>query len=259
MDLQLAGRSAVVTGASRGIGLATVRALRAEGMRVVAGARTSPVELTDTGATVVPVDLSTPAGAVRLVERALEELGEIDVLVNNVGGTDRVQNLAFADTIDEEWYEFLELNLMTPVRVTRAALPSLLRTRGVVISVSSGDALTPRQGTPIGYPSAKAALNTAMKALSVELGPRGVRVTTVSPGATRTSLWEGEVGARFATAAGVSHEDFLAMLPTHAGVLTERWITPEEIAAAIAFVASPRSASTIGANFLIDGGALRSL
>jgi NAD(P)-dependent dehydrogenase (short-subunit alcohol dehydrogenase family) len=262
MDLHLSGKRAVVTGASRGIGLATVRALRAEGARVVAAARSGTDVLHQTGAVIVPVDLAEPGGAAHLIDRAVDELGDIDVLVNNVGGADRLQTLVFADTGDEEWHEIFGLNLMAPVRVTRAALPSLVRTQGVVVTVSSDGALTPRQttlGTPIAYPAAKAALNAVMKALSVELAAQGVRVTTITPGATLTSLWEGEIGHHLAAAAGVSHDDLIAALPTQAGLLTGRWILPDEIAAAIAFVCSPLSASTIGANFVVDGGARRSL
>jgi NAD(P)-dependent dehydrogenase (short-subunit alcohol dehydrogenase family) len=239
-----------------------VQALLAEGMRVVAGSRTITPELEESGAVPVSVDLAPAAGATELVERAVAELGDIDVLVNNVGGADRIQHLDFASTTDEEWFEFLNINLLAAVRVTRSALPSLLRTEGVVITVSSDGALTPRQGalgTPIPYPAAKAALNAWSKALSVELGLKGVRVTTITPGATRTSLWDGEVGATLAQAVGVAQEDLLAALPQQGGLLTGRWIDPQEIAAAIAFLASPLSASTIGANFEIDAGARRSL
>ncbi|WP_033293219.1 SDR family oxidoreductase [Amycolatopsis jejuensis] len=262
MDLQLTGKRAVVTGASRGIGLATVEALVAEGVRVVAGSRTVSAELAATGAIPVTTDLRTADGVNALVERAIVEFGDIDLLVNNVGGADHVEHLAFADTTDDDWFDLLNLNLMAAVRTTRASVPSLLRTKGVVVTVSSDGALTPRQGalaTPLPYAVSKAALNACMKALSVELGLEGIRVTTVSPGSTRTSLWEGEVGETLARAAGVPHDALLKVLPEQAGMLTGRWIEPKEIAAAIAFVASPLSGSTIGANFEIDAGARRSL
>ncbi|MEJ2860730.1 SDR family NAD(P)-dependent oxidoreductase [Actinomycetospora flava] len=262
MDLQLTGKRVLVTGASRGIGLAIVRAFRDEGASVVAAARRSTPELDATGAEFVAADLATPHGPQELVDAALAADPRLDVLVNNVGGGDRVGNLVFGETTDEEWHEALELNLMAPVRITRAALPALRASRGAVVSVSSDSALTPRQGavgTPIAYPTAKAALNATMKALSVEEGAQGVRVNTISPGATRTSLWDGEVGAAFAAAAGVSREDLLAALPAQAGLITGRWITPEEIAASVVFLASPLSASTIGANVLVDAGAKRAL
>src|SRR2546423_718734 len=125
MDLKLASKTAVVTGASRGIGLATVKALVAEGVRVVGASRTTTTELKETGAIAVAADLSTAEGAHTLVEQALAELGGIDLLVNNVGGGDDLAVQGFLDTDDEKWAAILDINLLSTVRVTRAALPSL--------------------------------------------------------------------------------------------------------------------------------------
>src|SRR3954454_10269575 len=135
MDLHLTGKTAVVTGASRGIGLAVVEALTAEGVRVVAGARTVTPELKQTGATAVSVDLSTPEGPVLLIERASAELGGIDVLVNNVGGGDSdgaSRTSGFLAFTDQQWAQAFDLNFLAAVRTTRAALPHLIRTRGAI-------------------------------------------------------------------------------------------------------------------------------
>ncbi|MFC5829876.1 SDR family NAD(P)-dependent oxidoreductase [Nonomuraea insulae] len=262
MDMGLTGKTAVVTGASRGIGLAIVRALIGEGTRVVAASRTITPELKETGAALVTADLSTPHGPAEMIGRALEELGEIDLLVNNVGGGDTGDELAggFLGTDDDVWRQVHDLNFLSAVRVTRAALPSLLRQRGAVVNISSNGARIPHAG-PISYTTAKAALTALGKALAEEFGPRGVRVNTVSPGAVLTSMWEapGGYGAAVAAAHGVEHEQFLAGLPSNAGMTTGRFIQPDEVAALVTWLASPHAGSVSGADYVIDGGAIKTV
>ncbi|WP_028927231.1 SDR family NAD(P)-dependent oxidoreductase [Pseudonocardia acaciae] len=258
MDLRLSGRTAVVTGASRGIGLATVAALRGEGMRVVAAARTVTPELEDLGAIAIPVDLGVAGGPARLVEAALAELGELDVLVNNVGGGDGAATGGFLSFDDEQWDEVYGLNLFATVRVTRAALPSLLRRGGAVVNVSSNGARIPHAG-PVPYTTAKAALTAFGKALAEEFGPRGVRVNTVSPGPVRTAMWESPdgYGAQLAASLGLGREQLVAGLPATMGMTTGRLVEPTEVAALIAYLASPLAASTTGADHIIDGGSIK--
>lgn len=259
MDLRLTGKTAVVTGASKGIGLAAVEALTAEGMRVVAAARTITPALKETGAITVAADLSAPDAPARLVETAIAELGGIDVLVNNVGGGDGAGSVGgFLSFDDAAWQGTYELNLFTAVRTTRAALPSLLERSGAIVNVSSNGARLPHAG-PTPYTTAKAALTAFGKALAEEFGPRGVRVNTVSPGVTRTALWESPdgYGASLAAAVGVSHEDLLAGLPGTTGMVTGRLVEPAEVAALIAYLASPLAGSTTGTDHLIDGGAVK--
>lgn len=259
MDLRLTGKTAVVTGASKGIGLAAVEALTAEGMRVVAAARTITPALKETGAITVAADLSAPGAPARLVETAIAELGGIDVLVNNVGGGDGGGSVGgFLSFDDAAWQDTYELNLFTAVRTTRAALPSLLERSGAIVNVSSNGARLPHAG-PTPYTTAKAALTAFGKALAEEFGPRGVRVNTVSPGVTRTALWEAPdgYGASLAASLGVSHEDLLAGLPGSTGMVTGRLVEPSEVAALIAYLASPLAGSTTGTDHLIDGGAVK--
>jgi NAD(P)-dependent dehydrogenase (short-subunit alcohol dehydrogenase family) len=123
----LTSKTAVVTGAGRGIGLATVQALIGDGVRVVGAARTITPELTETGACSVEADLSTAAGVATLMSSALAELGGIDLLVNNVGGGDDVEPAGFLDTDDTRWARIL--NLLSAVRTSRAALPGLIEGR----------------------------------------------------------------------------------------------------------------------------------
>ncbi|MCQ4208939.1 SDR family NAD(P)-dependent oxidoreductase [Streptomyces longispororuber] len=258
MDLHLNGKTALVTGAGRGIGLAVVRALTAEGVRVVAAARTVTPELEAFGVVPVKVDLADPAGAQRLVAEAVTALGGIDVLVNNVGGGDGGLSGGFLDLTDAQWSQVMDLNFLATVRVTRAALPALLAARGAVVNVSSMGARVPHGG-PVAYTTAKAAVTAFGKALAEEFGSRGVRVNTVSPGPVRTAMWESPTGygAELAATLGIPHADLLAALPTQMGMLIDRLVEPEEVAALVTYLASPRAAATTGTDHLIDGGAVK--
>ncbi|MEU6662026.1 SDR family oxidoreductase [Streptomyces sp. NPDC046821] len=258
MDLQLKGKTALVTGASRGIGLAVVRALAAEGVRVVAAARTTTPEVVAAGAIPVTADLSAPAAAERLVTEAITELGGLDILVNNVGGGDGGLSGGFLELTDAQWAQVVDLNFFATVRVTLAALPALAAARGAVVNVSSIGARVPHGG-PIAYTTAKAALTAFGKALAEEFGPQGVRVNTVSPGPVRTDMWESPTGygAELATAMGIPHDELLANLPTAMGMVINRLVEPSEVAALVTYLASPRAAATTGTDHLIDGGAVK--
>jgi NAD(P)-dependent dehydrogenase (short-subunit alcohol dehydrogenase family) len=258
MDLQLKDKTALVTGASRGIGLAVVEQLVAEGVRVVAVARTNTPELRSTGAYVVPADLAVPEGPEQAVTAALAEVGELDLLVNNVGGGDGDGTGGFLDFDDETWRSLFELNYFATVRTTRAALPSLIRQHGAIVNVSSNGARIPSAG-PAPYTTAKAALTALSKALSEEFGPQGVRVNTVSPGPVRTALWTDpdKYGGQLARKLGVPHEDLLAALPEQTGMTTGRLIEPAEVAALVVQLCSPLTASIVGADHLIDGGIVK--
>ncbi|ROO89984.1 NAD(P)-dependent dehydrogenase (short-subunit alcohol dehydrogenase family) [Actinocorallia herbida] len=260
MDLHLTGKTAVVTGASRGIGLATVRTLIAEGARVVGAARTITAELKDSGAVPFAADLSTEGGVAALVDHALAEFGGVDLLVNNVGAGDDVGLGGFLDTDDTQWTRVFDLNLLSAVRATRAALPSLIERGGAIVNVSSINSRLPAAG-PIAYSAAKAALTAFGKSLAEEFGPRGVRVNTVSPGAVRTAIWEAPdgFGSKIAAATGTEHADFLRGLPAAFGITTGRITEPEEVAALIAFLLSDVAGNITGADHLIDGGTVKSV
>jgi NAD(P)-dependent dehydrogenase (short-subunit alcohol dehydrogenase family) len=261
MELGLSGRRAVVTGASKGIGLAITRALIAEGASVVAGAREEGDGLRELVAAgdvrAVAVDLSTPDGPEALVRAALED-GPIDVLVNNVGAA-KVRLAGFASVSDQEWLDTWNLSFMAAVRTTRAALPSMLDAHGgTIVNTVSVNAFLPDPAV-IDYCAAKAALANFSKALSRELGPRGIRVNTVSPGPVSTDLWLGGdgVAASVAAAQGTSAQEIAAHQAAEAA--TGRFTTPEEVADLVVLLAGERAGNVTGADFVIDGGLIKTL
>lgn len=256
MDLQLSGKIALVTGASKGIGLEVVRVLQEEGVTVVTASRTVTPELAATEAVTLTGDLSDPDVPARIVADALGVSGTLDILVNNVGGGDGTPvEAGFLDFTDRLWSSTFELNVFAAVRATRAALPALLSSRGAVVNVSSDSARRPHTA-PMPYGAAKAALNAVTKGLSEEFGPQGVRFNTVSPSSTRTALWEGEqsFGADLASVMNVTQQQLIEALPAQAGMLTGRFIEPREIATAIAYLVSPLASSVHGANWIVDAG-----
>ena len=268
MDLQLAGRVAVVTGASKGIGLAVTRTLLDEGARVVAVSRKSGGgldALAGPSLLHVAADLMDPAAPAQAVERAVEAFGGLDVLVNNGGGPPPGTSLprfGFTTPTDDDWRDMFEFNLFAVVRALRAAIPHLLKSDAAsIVNVSSGNA---RHPGPMNYDynAAKAALTNLTKGLSEEYGPQGIRVNTVSPGPVRTPWWTDEGGAADIIA-GATGSDRDAVLERGAAEMlsltTGRLGEPQEVADVIALLASPRSASTTGADFAVDSGFLKEI
>lgn len=261
MDLHLEGRTAVVTGAGRGIGLATARVLADEGVRVLGLTRTRTPELAEV-AEVVVADLANAAGVSRALGAVTAHApGGVDVLVNNVGGVEEAEPATdgFAALDDDRWARTLDLNLMSAVRTTRGLLDALLVRGGTVVTVSSVGA---RIGdSPVDYGVAKAALNRLTKGLAEEFGPRGLRAVTVSPGPTLTGAWTDPDGmtAVLARRAGLELDVFLDRLPGWLGLSTGRFTSPAEVASVIAFVASPRAANLTGVDVVVDGGVVKTV
>jgi NAD(P)-dependent dehydrogenase (short-subunit alcohol dehydrogenase family) len=261
VDLGLAGRRALVTGASKGIGLAVAQTLAAEGVHVIGGSRETSDELNEliaSGlATGVEVDLSKGAGPSQLVAAALEG-GPIEILINNAGAvTPRVNG--FASVTDEEWSYSLNLTLMAAVRTARAALPHMVAAeRGAIVNMASVNASLP-DPLVIDYSAAKAALVNFSKALSKEVGPHGIRVNTVSPGPVATDLWLGNQGVASTLSGKLGGERQEYVQAAVHDTATRRFTTPREVADLIVFLASDRAGNITGVDYVIDGGLIQSL
>ena len=264
MDLGLAGKVAVVTGASKGIGLAITQAFVAEGALVIAGARSSSPELDELVAAgsvlFESVDLSQPDAPGRLVARS-GDLGGLDILVNNVGAV-AFRPAGFLSVTDDEWLETLTLSFLAAVRTTRAAIPLLIeRGGGNVVTIGSVNAFLPDPPV-VDYSAAKAAVWNLSKALSKEFGAQNLRFNTISPGPVATQLWLGENGVA-ATAAKNLGVDFDTardtVVASQGGFSTGRFTQPSEVADLALILASHRAGNVTGSDFLIDGGLIKTL
>ena len=255
----LSGMIAVVTGGSSGIGEATVRRLIADGARVVSGdlARPAhqPPELHH-----VDVDLAGPEAGTVLVGAALDRFGRLDILINNVGIAPT--RTSFVSTTDDDWATTWHVNVMSAVRVSRAALPALQASRhAAVVFVASTTGRTPDPYF-VDYAVTKAGLVTLAKTLSEEFGPHGVRVNSVSPGSIRTPLWDQPGGFVDGLSArlGLPREEAVREF-----VRSERRISlgrpgrADEVASAIAFLVSGDASYITGTDLVVDGGSTKSV
>ncbi|HUZ16193.1 MAG TPA: SDR family oxidoreductase [Gaiellaceae bacterium] len=237
MDLGLSDSVCLVTGSTGGIGLVTAELLRAEGAIVVTTGRSGGD---------IQADLSQPGEPERVVSETLAAHGRIDILVNNVGGTG-IRKLE--EVTDDDWQASFEINLMSAIRATRAALPGMReRGAGSIVNVSSTAAKRPSTGMP-DYSVMKAALLSFSRLVADLYAKDGIRCNAVTPGPTATQAWLGDGG--LADQQG-DREEVLAKVG--AGRPLGRLAQPEEIAAVIAFLSSPRASYVTGAAWSADGG-----
>ena len=260
MDLGLTGKVAVVTGASKGIGLAVTRALAGEGARVVAGARTTDTLEALDGVDAVAVDLTEPDGPARLVAWAVDRHGRLDILVNNVGAA-HMRLDGFLNVSDADFATTFELNFYATLRATRAALEVMTgRGAGRIVTVCSVNACFEPDGGVVDYGAAKAAVLNLHKSLAQEFGPRGIAVNCVSPGPVATELWLGDHGVAATVAAATGTDTETArdqVLAGIGGLATGRLTTPEEVATIVTLLASDRAGNVTGSNYVIDGGLIK--
>ncbi|KQY08570.1 short-chain dehydrogenase [Rhizobium sp. Root73] len=254
---EFAGKRVLVSGGTKGLGRATVERFLAGGARVMTTARTikDPIE----GVEYVQADLTTAAGSEAVTEAAQERLGGIDILAHVIGGSASPAG-GFAALTDDHWLAELNLNLLATVRLDRLLIPQMLeRGKGTVVHITSIQSVLPLPESTTGYAAAKAALRTYSKSLSKELGPKGVRVNSVSPGWIMTDA-TGDFLEMLRTASGGTIEDARqSVLDALGGISIGRGAEPEEVADLIAYLASDRAAAIHGAEFVIDGGTIRTV
>ena len=252
MDLKLTGKAALITGSSRGIGLATARALAAEGCRIMLSARTAEqlreaelaLRAAGVEAAAHAADVGDPDGAARLIEVTVAAYGGIDILVNNVGGGGGGARIA--DSTDEDWRGALDRNLIQTVRMMRLALPHMKNRPGAaVINIASISGWSPQLAMSGQYGAAKAALIFDTERWALEFVPHGIRVNTVSPGSI---LVEGNGWDRYRLANPEYFDDYVRH-----GFPMDRLGTAEEVADVIVFLASPRAHWINGRNIPVDG------
>src|SRR3954468_12181220 len=256
MDLGLDGRVCVVTGASRGIGLAVSSRLVAEGAKVLMVARDAErlsAAAEDVGAEWLAGARTAPGCDERIVATAVEQFGAIDVLVNNAGTS---RNVPLAELTDEDWREQHDVHVLAPMRLMRLAAPRMAeRGWGRIVNVTSSSGKRP-SGSNVAYSVAKAGQLSLSRAFADAYTARGVLVNAVAPGPVGTGLWldEGGLADQVAQAQGVSRED--ALDAAQAKIPLGRFGAPQEVADVIAFLCSERAANVAGAAWSADGGSV---
>ena len=250
---EFAGKRVLVTGGTKGAGAAILHRFAAAGAVTATSARSVPADGSIPGL-FVAADLTTPEGVEKLASTVLEKLGGVDILVHVLGGS-TAPGGGFAALTEEHWQGEMNLNLMPAVRLDRLLLPQMIdRKAGIVIHVSSIQRRLPLHEATIAYAAAKAALTTYSKALSKELGPKGVRVTAVAPGWIMTEASDKFV-ARISEANGIDADAARqSIMDALGGIPIGRPAWPEEVAELVAFLASDRAAAIHGAEYTIDGG-----
>jgi len=252
-DLGLEGKRALVTGGTKGVGAAVVKALADAGARVAATARTVPEHGAGT-TRYIAGDLSTGPGCAQVAAEAIHVLGGVDILVDVLGGSSAPAG-GFAALTDEEWQKEIDHNLMPAVRLDRALLPAMIaQGAGVIIHVTSIQHVLPLPESTTAYAAAKAALSTYSKSLSKEVAPKGIRVVRVAPGWIETDAAVA-LAERLAKEAGTDLEGGKrVIMAALGGIPLGRPAKPAEVADLIAFLASPRAAAITGTEHVIDGG-----
>jgi NAD(P)-dependent dehydrogenase (short-subunit alcohol dehydrogenase family) len=252
---ELSGKIALVSGGTKGTGRAIAERLLEAGATVIITARNQPKNGNE-NFHFIAADLSRPAGTQKVVTEVLEKFGKLDILVNNLGGSE-TKGGGFAVLTDEDWETTISTNLLAPVRLDRGFLSQMVeRKSGVIIHIASIQARLPLYDSTLPYAAAKAGLINYSKSLSNEVSPKGVRVITVSPGWIMTTSSTRMI-ERIAESANTTIEQAKqSVMDGLGGIPIGRPANPEEVAELVGFLVSPRANYLTGTEFVIDGGTI---
>ena len=252
---ELSGKTALVTGGTKGTGKAIAERLSQAGAKVIITARNQP-ETIGEGFTFIEADLSTAEGTKHVIDEINKEFGGIDILVNNLGSSETPGG-GFAVLTDKHWEDTIQTNLLAPVRLDRGILPYMLeKASGCIIHIASIQGSLPLYDSTLPYAAAKAGLINYSKSLSNEVAPKGVRVLTVSPGWIRTTAAI-RMMERLAESSGTSIEEATkGVMDSLGGIPMGRPAEPQDVAELVGFLVSPRAAYLSGTEYVIDGGTI---
>lgn len=252
---ELQGKIALVTGDTKGAGKAIAERLLKAGATVIITARHKPE--TDTGNIhFIPADLSKAEGTKKVAEEVLRKFGRLEILVNNLGGSE-TKGGGFSVLTDDDWEQSLSTNLLAPIRLDREFLPQMLsQNSGVIIHIASIQGRLPLYDSTLPYAAAKAGLINYSKGLSKEVSPKGIRVLTVSPGWIMTES-STRMMERIAESSNCTMEQAKkSVMDALGGIPMGRPAEPEEIAEFVGFLVSPRANYLTGTEYIIDGGTI---
>jgi NAD(P)-dependent dehydrogenase (short-subunit alcohol dehydrogenase family) len=252
---ELSGKIALVTGGTKGAGRAIAERLKNAGAKVIITARQQP-EVPDEGLYFISADLSKAESASRVAREVVEKFGKLDILINNMGGSETPGG-GFSVLTDKDWEETIQTNLLAPVRLDRELLPQMInRKTGVIIHIASIQGKLPLHDSTLPYAAAKAGLINYSKGLSKEVSQHGIRVLTVSPGWIMTEASK-RMMERIAESSNTSVEAAeKSVMDALGGIPMGRPAKPEEVAELIGFLVSPRANYLTGTEYVIDGGTI---
>ncbi|MDV4149911.1 SDR family oxidoreductase [Clostridium sp. AL.422] len=254
---ELVGKRVLVTGGTKGIGRAIVDRLLNSGATIITTARTMPDDLPDS-VSFIQANVSTTEGTEKIIKETLERFGELDILINNVGGSSS-STAGALNLSDDDWLETFNQNLFSAVRLDRGFLPSMIKQKkGVIIHISSIQRKLPGIMT-MPYSAAKAALTNYSKNLATQFGGDGIRINTIAPGFTETKAAERLI-ERMAQNSGTDYNGARQeLMDSLGGIPLGRPGKPEEIAELAAFLVSDRASYITGSEHIIDGGIIRTI